>query len=1155
MSENKAGLIIQKARENDIHVLLDGDALKIKFLRNTVPDQGLIDLIRENKEMITLYLREHPEWNDRSFQQAGGKPISPVKDQSSYPLSSSQRRMWALSQLEEGSKAYHVYAVYVLEGDLDMHVLSLACNKVIARHEILRTVFKEDEQGVVNQFIQSDEQSPLTTECRDLRHEQDQENTLRQLVQSALTLPFDLAAGPLIRTRLYRMADQKWIFACVMHHIISDAWSGEILFKELMQVYNAMINGKEALLPPLQIQYKDYAVWQQEQLASDALREHRQYWLQQFDDPLPVLELSTDRSRPPVKTYRGRIIKRVLPAALYKGLQLLVKEQECTLFMGLLGVVNALLYRYTGQEEIIIGTPVAGRDHIDLEDQIGFYVNTLALRTHCSEGESFSELLAHIKKVAVAAYEHRMYPFDELINDLRLQRDLSRHPLFDVMIVLQQAETTNLNEQLSLRDVQVGPYDVFTEEISKFDLSFNFEGAGDELQLKLWYNGDIYDEPTIERLGKHMEQLLAAIIDAPHVPVNRLDYVSNEEKHQLLHMFNNTTAGYLKDTTIIDLFEAQVRQTPDAVALVFDNEQMTYRAVNERANQLAHYLVKKGVRAESLVPLCMHRSFEMIIGILAIMKAGGAYIPVEPGYPDERIQFILTDSGAGVVVTNCHLTALQAANELAVINYKDEFGQICHEPVSNLENKLKPAQLAYVIYTSGSTGNPKGVLIEHLSLQCQTAWFCSQYKISKADSSLLLTSFAFDGCITAIWPVLINGGTLHLPADTIFDAERIINYISRHTITYIRTLPPIFKALVNAENFAHTDMGDSLRFITVSGERIIAGDLKKYLDKYPAVLLANHYGPTECTVSASYHIIDRSNINNFIQRPVIGRPVHNTRIYIIEKNTGMLCPVGVPGEIVIGGIQVGRGYLNRPELTAGKFIPDIFSGDTNAGMYCTGDIGKWHADGTIAFLGRIDDQVKIRGYRVEIGEIEKVMQSCALVKQGIVVAREDNDHRTWLVGYIVPNGVFDKNGIVAWLKRSLPDYMVPALLVEMKQLPLTANGKIDRKALPDPVLHELSSNTYSAPQNETEEVLAEIWQTVLNIQRIGTADNFFELGGHSLLIAKVIVAIRKKFGITLHARIMFELPAIRDLAKYIELRKTEASVEKKKPGAIEKLTI
>jgi amino acid adenylation domain-containing protein/non-ribosomal peptide synthase protein (TIGR01720 family) len=1085
---------------------LGGHSLKITRLASQIHKEFNVRL--ELKELFEVTVLEDLAQLIGQSSKTSFATIEPVEPQESYAISSSQRRLWVLSQFEDANIAYNMTGVYVFRGNLDKDAFEAAFASLIGRHEILRTTFRENRDGEVRQYIHLPEASGFNLRYLDLRSEEGRELAVHDLVQKDLVKPFDLSAGPLLRASLYQMEDGRWVFSYVMHHIISDGWSMGILIKELLEFYNAHANGTTALQEPLRIQYKDYAAWQQQQLSGENLKAHKEYWLEQFEGELPVLELPAGKPRPAVKTYNGREISVSLNAELSQGLREFSQRQGGTLFMGILAAVTTLMHRYTGQEDIIIGSPIAGRMHADLEDQIGFYVNTLALRSRFSGEQNFQQLLEQVKQVTLDAYEHQVYPFDELVEGLNLHRDMSRNPLFDVVVALQNNET---NAMRNLGELEISGFGGARTVVSKFDLSFEFKEAGEELNLLLGYNSDIYDPPTIDRMARHLEQLLSAIIHEPQKPIRQLDYLKEGEKKLLTVGFNDTGADYPRDKNIVQLFEEQVGQTPDRTALVFEETTLTYKELNEQSNRLAHFLKSRfGLCADELVGLHLERGHKFMVAVLGILKAGAAYLPLDAEFPQERIAALMQDSGSKVLL-----------NEQLMQEFLAEAN---NHSGGNPASSLLPSSLAYVMYTSGSTGKPKGVMAEHRAV-IRLVKNTNYVNLRGEEVILSAGAVSFDATTFEYWAPLLNGGQLVMTRkEVLLDSSLLAQELHRRKVDIMFFTTGWVNQLIDEE----IEVFKGLKTLLTGGEKISIPHMQKLHDRYPKLNIVHCYGPTEnTTFSLTYPITS-------IQENIpIGSAISNSTAYILDAQH-QLVPVGVAGEICVGGDGLARGYLNNPGLTAEKFITaDIpVVGETR--LYKSGDLGRWTEDGNIEFIGRRDGQVKIRGFRIEPGEIEAALLGYDKIVSTVVTARVNVSGEKELVAYVTGNEELDVFAIRAYLGSILPAYMIPVHFVQMDEFPLTSSGKVDRKKLPEPEGAGQLSAEYVAPRNEIEEKLALIWQEVLGRERIGVKDNFFELGGHSLKITRLASRIKKDFEVNLGMRTLFSNPTIEAVAGEIK---------------------
>ncbi|MCW3072744.1 MAG: tycC [Bacteroidetes bacterium] len=1029
--------------------------------------------------------------------------IATVSGNGFYPLSSSQRRLWILNQVEELASAYNLPGMYVFEGAFNKTALEQALKNLVERHEILRTIFKKTEPGEPAQYILHTDAFHFNLLEKDFRNDIEKEENAKAYINKEVKTPFDMEAGPLFRTSLLQLEDHKWIFVYTMHHIISDGWSMSVLINELLLLYNTFAAGEKNPLQPLKIQYKDYAAWQQEQLAGAGLAQYRHYWINQLGGTLPVLDLPLDKVRPLIKTYNGKVINKRINKKLTSGINALVQEQGATLFMGLLSAVNILLYRYTNQQDIVIGSPVAGREHIELEDQIGFYVNTLALRSRFNGSDNYLKVLEKVKKITIEAHEHQSYPFDDLVEALDLKTDISRSHLFDVMLILQNADMYNRdNNEQRLENVNVNNYEGVENELSLFDLTFTFSEAREEIHLSIEYNTDLFYEETIIRLSDHLEQLLHAISNQPQEPVNMLDYLGAAERNKLL---SGAINDGIRKETVIHLFEKQVAKTPCAIALIADEKQFTYKELNEQSNQLAAYLIEKcKIRNNDLIAIKQERSADTIISLLAILKSGAAYVPVDMEYPADRIDFMMKDSNCKTVLDDEMLTKFRKTRR----NYSSE----------NLKVPMLPSDLAYVIYTSGSTGKPKGVMIGHSSLVDYSLSFIAAFEVTAQDKIIHQSSISFDTHVEEIYPVLMKGGILLMGSEggrNVYELEKLIN-------KFKPTVLSVTPLILNELNQMNVNL-DSLRILISGGDKFDIAYISRYAGKFP---IYDTYGPTEATVCSTWYKIDDTYIPG-----VIGKPFNSRGIYILDERKKPV-PTGVTGELYITGVGLSKGYLNNPELTAEKFILDPF----NRGniMYSTGDLGKWLPDGNIVFTGRMDDQVKIRGYRIELDEITAVIQSHPEISASVVLVKEVSNTDKILVAYLVGKSELSRADLCSYLGRHLPKHMIPVHFVQLSALPLNANGKLDKQSLPDPI-DSISGIDYVAPRSAQELNLTEIWAEVLGLPaaQIGLNDDFFNLGGQSIKAIRLLSKLYKEFGIKIELKFVFSYPTIGEQSNMI----------------------
>ena len=1022
------------------------------------------------------------------------------------PLSFSQERLWFIDQLE-GSTQYHLPAVLRLKGALNLEILADTLRSVIDRHEVLRTVIKEhDGQGY--QLVMPGSGWSLTYEDRTAGKESI--TGVEQQIEEIANAPFDLSKDYMMRANLIKVGENEHLLVVTLHHIVSDGWSTAILVKEVVEIYQAKIEKRAVKLPDLPVQYADYSIWQRNYLQGEVLENKMVYWKEKLEDISP-LQLPADYNRPPVPSSRGASQNFSIDQGLTAQLVNLSQLEGATVYMTILAAYKVLLFRYSGQEDICVGTPVAGRSQQELEELIGFFINTLALRSQVRGDMSFSELLGETKETTLEAYAHQEVPYEKVVDAVAKERNMNRSPLFQVTFTFQNTPEV---PKLKLGELALS-VEAQERTTAKQDISLYITQTATGMAGRVEYSTDLYKSETIQRMINHFINLLTSVVASASEKVDRLGMLSATEEATLLIDFNDTAREYPKDKSLVDLFEEQAIKTPESIAVVFEEEQLSYKELNERSNRLAHYLKHKGVKSEMLVPICLERSMEMIIGILGILKAGGAYVPIDPEYPEDRISYMLEDTGAALVLTSKGIRGKLPENDIFIIELDEEQELISKEPAVNLDVKVSPEQLAYVIYTSGSTGKPKGVMIEHGGVVNLGVDQAHSLRLKHGMRILQFASFGFDASCNEIFSTFLNGGCLVMcTKEVLLSARGFKDLVDKHNVA-VAILPPSFQQVVE-----HTL--SSLKTVKSAGEPLNE-TIGKYLQSQ-GVRLINGYGPTEATVCATLSD-DPIKPNHVI---TIGKPISNKQVYILSSDN-QLNPIGVTGEIYIGGAGLARGYLNRPELTAEKFISDPFSKETGARLYRTGDLGRWLPEGDIEYLGRVDDQVKIRGYRVEPGEVGRVLEESEQVSQAVVLAREDKQGNKQLVGYIVPAGDYDKQGIQSYLKTKLPEYMIPSHLVALESMPLTGNGKIDRRALPDPEGTQAEGG-YTAPRNETEAKLAEIWQDVLEVEQVGINDDFFEIGGHSLLAVRLVSQVRKTFGRELPIADVFDYPTVAKLS-------------------------
>jgi amino acid adenylation domain-containing protein len=1033
----------------------------------------------------------------------------------------------------------------LLEGEIDREALEHAFAALLERHESLRTTFVTVD-GELRQKVHPSIDSRLS--FIDLTASDQPELQARELARQDAQTLFDLERGPLIRMSLLKLAQKRHVLLSNMHHIISDGWSIAVLEREFVGLYQSFQKGQDLPLPPLRIQYRDYAAWQNRSLESNAVAPHRDYWLEKLAGEIPVLNLPTDFPRPAVKTFNGKTFSFNLNAAQSRALLAFSRRNNATLFMTLMALLKTLLYRYTDQQDIIIGCPVAGRDHADLKDQIGFYVNTLPLRSQVLPDLSFEAFLDQVRTTCTDAYEHQAYPFDRLVHELNLNRDISRSPLFDVMLALQNVEGSDL----SFEDLHIAPFfDQYTT--SQFDLTFSFEERDDALHATLWYNTDLFLPDRIVRLSHHFQQLVASILDDASRPLGQLNILPEPERHQLLNEFN-TAADYRCDQTIVELFEAQVERNPEAVALVFEDQLLTYRELNARANQLAHHLLALGVRPNALVGICAQRSLDMVVGLLGILKAGAAYVPFDLAYPNDRLAFMLNDSQVPVLLTQHNLAARLPTHQAQVLCLDQDWDLIARQSQDNPPAQAAPENLAYVIYTSGSTGQPKGTLVTHHNVTRLFAATRAWFHFDQRDVWTLFHSYAFDFSVWELWGALLHGGRLVIvPYWISRSPEAFYDLLCAQRVTVLNQTPSAFRQLIQVDQSSAATT--NLRLVIFGGEALELQSLKPWFERHGDLSpqLVNMYGITETTVHVTYRPLTAADLN--CTASLIGSPIPDLQVYILDQHLHPV-PIGIPGEMYVAGAGLAPSYFQRPDLTAERFIPNPFSTLPGARLYKSGDLARYQPSGDIEYFGRLDHQVKIRGFRVELGEIETVLASHPAVRAAVVIERQDQPGHKILVAYVVPDPLHTLSigELRNLLKEKLPDYMIPSAFVILDLLPLTAHGKIDRRALPPPDGARASSEDgFVAPRTDLEKVLAGIYAETLGLKQVGIHENFFELGGHSLLATQVVSRVRDSLRVEVPLPLFFRAGTVAELAVAVLHSEGDKKQAERIARALEKL--
>jgi len=1040
------------------------------------------------------------------------------------PLSFAQQRLWLLDRLIPLGSVYNIQHALRLSGELDEAALRSALNEVARRHEVLRTRFGMQD-GEPVQVIAPELLIALTKD--DLGHlaPHERESEARRRSLAAVDACFDLARGPLIRAQLLRLEPTVHWLLITLHHIVTDGWSSGVLTRELATLYNAYRRGETSPLPALPVQYADFAVWQRQWLQGAAVDKLVKYWRAALAG-LPNLELPSDRPRPAAATYRGERIEIAIPEALVRSLKAVGRGESATVFMVLLAAYQVLLSRYSGQDDVAVGVPTAGRGRSELEPMIGFFVNTLVLRGDLSGNLSFRQFLARVRGRALDAYTHQELPFEKLVEELAPKRDLSRNPLFQASLALNNTPPGRWD----VDGLDVTKIDPIHRSTAKFDLAtFLIEDAG-KFTGYMDFATDLFDRATMKQVADHFLHLLEAIVADPDCPIGELPLVAGSERQRMVVDWNATALDFPRDRCLHELFEAQAARRPDAAAIVFDGTATTYGELNARADALAQHLRALGVGPDVAVGICMHRSADLVAALIGVLKAGGAYVPLDPRYPKERLRFILEDAGVAVLLTHGGLAENLPGRGYDIVDLDAPLPPLAERgPGAVLAGAwgMKPAgtalgpkrvvaqhDLAYIIYTSGSTGLPKGVAIEHHSAVSFVHWVRSAFTDDDLAGVLGSTSICFDLSVFELFGTLSWGGKVVL-VDNALDLASCPN---RNEVTLVNTVPSIMRTLLEAQG-----LPESVRTVNLAGEPLRT-DLVDALYASPHVRRVHDlYGPSETTTYSTFVLRKPG------QSATIGKPIANTQVYLLDPH-GNPVPIRVAGELCIGGEGVARGYLNRPELTAERFVPDPFSRRPGARLYRTGDFARYRHDGNIEYLGRADSQVKLRGFRIELPEIEAVINRHENVRESAVVVREDRPGDRRLVAYVTArDGELRIADLKTLIERHLPHYMLPETFVALAALPLTPNGKVDRQALPEPE-YDGGSVAFEPPCTPIETALADVWAEVLGVPRVGRSDNFFDLGGHSLLAAQLIGKINRALSIELTLRQLFETPNVRELA-------------------------
>jgi amino acid adenylation domain-containing protein len=1073
--------------------------------------------------MTRELLSEIKEYEPELIQHLGGRAagcIPRLADGDCFELSHAQRRLWVLHELDPAAPTYHIPLVHELRGDLNVDALQAAFTSLVARHEALRTTIGAEE-GIPYQQVHASQGAALSTV--DLSGSSAPDGASRAEVRRLIVEPFDLARGPLMRAVLVKIGPRHHVLAFVLHHIIADGVSIAVLMRELSDGYAAFCEGRPFDLPPLRVQYRDFAAWHNHSLELAEAADHRHYWLQRLAPPLTRVDIPADYPRPPVALAAGAEESFLLDRELAAAFRHVCRQHGATLFMGLVAAVKALLHRYTGAEDVVIGTPVAARHDEDLSSVLGVFINTLVLRDRIERAMTFAELLSAVRRTTLEALEHDVYPFDRLVPELDTDRDPGRAPVFDVMVILQNQQTN----RLALPGLDVRPQFAPTGT-SKFDLTFNFHEIGGEISLGLEYRSSLFSRDRIARMGAHLVTLFRGAARRPDRSIGALEILPAAERDQVVRGWNRTERRFPDDVTLVDLFEERARAHPDAPAVTSGGRRLTYGELDRRSNEIASTLHRQGAGPGAVVAVCLPRTTDMLAALLGILKCGAAYTPLDASYPPERLRFQLHDSGARLIVTDRPLCDRLSFAEATVVLVES-----CFEAPGGVHTARPRSQLpAYVIYTSGSTGVPKGVQVTHRNLTNLLFSMAETPGLADTDVFVAVTSLSFDIAGLELFLPLVAGALVVIATgDEAGNGRELQALLERSDATIVQGTPATWRMLLDAGWRGRHGLK-----VLCGGELLPETLADALLERAGEVW--NMYGPTETTIWSMVHRVERSSAARHPHAGVpIGRPIANTTVYIVDARDEPM-PRGCPGELCIGGAGVADGYWNRPELTADRFVPDPFAG-AGRRLYRTGDRAVSLEDGSIQFLGRDDHQVKIRGFRVEIGEIEAALLRHESVQQAIVIAADDESAGRMLIAYVVPRagGPVDASALRAYLTGVLPPQAVPSLVMRMDAMPLTPNGKVDRRALPTPTRTTgLPARAVVRPRDPWQRAICEIWASVLGLDEIGVHDNFFELGGHSLRATRATYLLQQSLGVEVALVDIFKAPTVAELAERLRTR-------------------
>lgn len=1103
--------LLEQLAARSITLNLTGDSLQFHAPREAMTAEIVAELRLHKQALIDRLSRQVVVAVRAIPRRAAGARI---------PLSFAQQRLWFLDRLGAAGDAYQFCDAVRLRGLLDRAALKSSLNRIVARHDSLRTRFVERD-GEPEQLIEPRDVGFVLCES-DLASlpapEKDRE--LRRITGEEASRPFELDRAPLIRGHLVRLDEQQNVLLLSQHHINTDGWSSRIFLRELSALYGAFAQGQPDPLPELPLQYADYASWQRQWLQGERLRDQLAFWKRQLEGAPALLQLPTDRPRPAIQRYLGGSVVWQVPAPLTAALRAMSRRHGSTLFMTLLAAWSALLSRLSGQDEVVIGTPVANRQHAELEPLIGLFVNTLALRVQLQDRPTVAALMHQVKALTLQAFAHQDLPFEQVVEAVQPPRSMGHNPVFQSVLTLNNSPN---RVELQLPGLALEPV-VVQETASHFDLSLSLTDHGDELTGEFSYASDLFEATTIRRWGSHLLVLLQGMTADDQRPINSLPLLDATQYRYMLQDLNPPSVDRAPAGLVHELFERQAALRPQAVALEHEGEHLSYGELNAQANRLAHHLLALGVGPDERVAVCAERGLLTVVGLLAVLKANGAYVPLDPGYPLHRLMFMLQDSQPKVLLADASAPQSLVEAMQSVVRLDALRGAMDHEPsVNPLPRGLMPSHLAYIIYTSGSTGQPKGVMVEHAQVTGFLRQHIDRCSLGPTDRALQFASFAFDASVEELWGGLGAGATVCLRPTSMQGAgAQFVEFLRSQRITVADLPTAVWHQWCTDNSAGDVSTLPELRLVVLGGEQLAQHSVDPDRTACAALRWLNTYGPTETTVYVTSLAAEEwAPGDNCVP---IGRPTPNARLYVLDAD-GQPVPIGVVGELVIGGPGVARGYLNRPELTAERFVHDPFSTLPGARMYRSGDLGRWLPGGRIEYVGRNDAQIKLRGFRIELGEVEAALRVCTGVREAAVLVRGEGDSRR-LLAYLVADVPVLPGELRNALTQLLPDYMIPSAFIQVPQLPLTANGKLDHRALPVPGIEALATHAYEPPRGPTEETIARIWQELLQATRIGRQDHFFDLGGHSLLAVQLVSRLRQELQVELPLHELFAHPTL-----------------------------